>query len=168
MCQGAQILLSMVQKVNGLRLIGSGQNTICEKLYNVSAIEVGMTVRKASVVYGIPQTTLNDHKLGKVRPDALPGRPTLFSTKEEDLVNFLVESAAMGYGRTRRDVLDMVTRMAQQQGIKKAVTTGWWNKFICRHPVLSEQTPASLSIAIAKASSKGCFNAYFDHLEEVL
>ena len=65
----------------------------------LSAIGVGMTVRKASVVYGIPRTTLNDHKLGKVHPGALPGRPTLLSTKEEeDLVNFLVESAAMGYG----------------------------------------------------------------------
>ena len=77
----------------------------------LSAIGVGMTVRKASVVYGIPRTTLNDHKLGKVRPGALPGRPTLLSTK--DLVNFLVESAEMGYGRTRRDVLDIVSRMAQ-------------------------------------------------------
>ena len=135
----------------------------------LSAIGVGMTVRKASVVYGIPRTTLNDHKLGKVRPGALPGRPTLLSTKEEeDLVNFLVESAAMGYGRTRRDVLDIVSRMAQQRGIKKAVTTGWWNKFIHRHPVLSERTPASLSIARAKASSSECLETYFDRLEEIL
>ena len=91
----------------------------------LSAIGVGMTVKKASIVYGIPRTTLNDHKLGKVRPGALPGRPTLLSTKEEeDLVNFLVESASIGYGRTRRDVLNIVSRMAQQRGIKKAVTTG--------------------------------------------
>lgn len=135
----------------------------------LSAIGVGMTVKKASIVYGIPRTTLNDHKLGKVRPGALPGRPTLLSTKEEeDLVNFLVESASIGYGRTRRDVLNIVSRMAQQRGIKKAVTTGWWNKFICRHPVLSERTPASLSIARAKASSRECLDAYFDRLEEIL
>ena len=99
---------------------------------SLSAIEDGMTVRKASVMYGIPQTTLNDHKLGKVHPGALPGRPTLLSTKEEeDQVNFLVELAAMVYGQTKRDVLDIASRMAQQRGIKKAVTTSGWNKFIC-------------------------------------
>ena len=58
--------------------------------------------------------------------------------------------------------------MAQQRGIKNAVTTGWWNKFICQHPVLSERTPASLSIARAKASSKECLDTYFDRLEEIL
>ena len=58
--------------------------------------------------------------------------------------------------------------MAQQRGIKKAVTTGWWNKFICWHPVLAERTPASLSIARAKASSKECLDTYFDCLEEIL
>ena len=42
------------------------------------------------MVYGIPWTTHNDNKLGKVRPGTLPGRPTMLSTKEEDLVNFLV------------------------------------------------------------------------------
>ena len=75
-------------------------------------------------------------------------RQTNIVVHEEDLVNFLVESATMGYGRTRRDVLDIVSRM---RGIKNTVTMGWWNKF---NPVLSEQTPASLSIARAKASSK--------------
>ena len=57
-----------------------------------------MAVRKAPSMYGIPWTTLIDHKLGKVRPGTLPGRPSLLSTTEEDLVNLLVELAAIGYG----------------------------------------------------------------------
>ena len=43
----------------------------------LSAIDMGMGVSKAALTYGIPRTTLNDHKLGKVLAGAHPGRPTL-------------------------------------------------------------------------------------------
>ena len=67
----------------------------------VNAInEQGMSVSKASVLYGIPRTTLNDHKLGKVLPGAKPGAPTLLSTsEEEDLVDFLIKSGMDAQGR---------------------------------------------------------------------
>ena len=50
----------------------------------LSAIDMGMGVSKAALTYGIPRTTLNDHKLGKVLAGAHPGRPTLLTTKEEE------------------------------------------------------------------------------------
>ena len=122
-----------------------------------------MSVRKASIIYGIPRTTLNDHKVGKVYPGSLPGQPTLLSMKEEDdLVEFLISSAMIGYGRTRKDILDIVSRMLEQQGINKTLITGLWNKFLCQHPVLTIRTPASLSVARAKALSKECMDSYFD------
>ena len=78
----------------------------------------GMSVSKASALYGIPRTTLNNHKLGKVLPGAKPGAPTLLSTsEEEDLVDFLIKSANIGYGCTRKEVLDIVSRMLACRGI---------------------------------------------------
>ena len=75
----------------------------------LDAIHNGMSVSKASVLYGIPQTTLNNHKLGKVKPGVKPGAPSLLSTAgEEDLVKFLLTSADIGYGRTRKEVLNIV------------------------------------------------------------
>ena len=57
----------------------------------VNAInEQGMSVSKASSLYGIPPTTLSDHKLGKVLPGAKPGAPILSTLEEEDLVDFLI------------------------------------------------------------------------------
>ena len=39
----------------------------------LDAIHNGMSVSKASVTYGIPRTTPNDHKLGKVKPGVKAG-----------------------------------------------------------------------------------------------
>ena len=55
----------------------------------LDAIHEGMSISKASTMYGIPRTTLNDHKLGKVKPGVKAGPPPLLSTAEEDdLVKF--------------------------------------------------------------------------------
>ena len=55
-------------------------------------------------MHGVPRTTLNDHVLGKVLPGAKYGAPTVLSTSEEqDLVDFLIKSASIGCGRTRKD-----------------------------------------------------------------
>ena len=136
----------------------------------LSAItEQGMTVSKASVLYGIPRTTLNDHKLGNVLPGVNPGAPTLLTTsEEEDLVKFLINSADIGYGRTRKEVLDIVSRMLAKRGIQRVVTNGWWNRFLCRHPILATRTPATLSVSRARASNREFIDAYFDILEETL
>lgn len=60
-------------------------------------IHEGMSVSKASTMFGIPRTTFNDHKLGKVKPGAKAGPPPLLSTSEEhDLVEFLLTLAMVG------------------------------------------------------------------------
>ena len=135
----------------------------------LDAIHNGMSVSKASVLYGIPRTTLNDHKLGKVKPGVKPGAPSLLSTaEEEDLVKFLLTSADIGYGRTRKEVLNIVSRMLARKGVERVVTNGWWNKFLCRHPLLAIRTPATLSVSRARASTRECIDSYFDVLEHTL
>ena len=131
--------------------------------------EQGMSVAKASHVYGIPRTTLNDHILGKVLPGAKSGAPTILSASEEqDLVEFLLHAAKMGYAKTRKEVLNIASAMMQKRGIDKTVTHGWWNRLTCRHPLLTLRTPATLSHARARASSRECINDYFDLLERTL
>ena len=75
----------------------------------MEAVYSGMSVSKASKLYRIPRTTLNDHKLGKILPGVRPGpRPLLSSSEERGrLVKFLLTSADIGYGRTKKDVLTL-------------------------------------------------------------
>ena len=132
----------------------------------LDAIHEGMSISKASTMYGIPRTTL---KLGKVKPGVKAGPPPLLSTAEEDdQVKCLLVSADIGYGRTRSEVLSIVEQLLARKGIERAVSNGWWNKFLGRHPLLRTRTPATLSMSRAKASSRECIDAYFDRLEAVL
>ena len=136
----------------------------------LDAVHQGMSVTRASIVYGIPRSTLNDHICGRVLPGAKCGAPTLLSTREEqELVEFLCHCAKIGYAKTRHEVLNIVTRMLAQKDIERTVTKGWWTKFIGRHhDILSLRTPATLSIARASASTKASIDSYFDILEHIL
>ena len=136
----------------------------------VDAVNIqGMSVSKAAKLHGIPRTTLNDHMLGKVLPGAKPGHPTLLTTTEEqDLVDFLLNSAKIGCARTRKEVIAIVGRMLSARGSKELVTSGWWNRFISRHTELALRTPSTLSISRARASTRECIDGYFDMLEKVL
>ena len=92
----------------------------------LDAVHNSMNVSKASLLHGIPRTTLNDHKLGKVKPGVKPGAPSLLSTaEEEDLVKFLLTSANVSYRRTRKEVLDIVSRILARGGEERVVTNGW-------------------------------------------
>ncbi len=68
---------------------------------------------KEAQLYGMPRTTLSDHVHGTILPGATTGAPTLLSISEEqDLVEFLLRSAAIGYAKTKQEVLDIVSRIA--------------------------------------------------------
>ena len=124
----------------------------------VDAVNIqGMSVSKATKLHGIPRTTLSDHKLGKVLPGDKPGHPTLLtSSKEWDLVDFLLNSAKIGCARTRKEVIAIVGQMLSARGSKELVTNGWWNRFINWHLELALRTPSTLSISRARASTKEC------------
>ena len=106
--------------------------SMCEAMNAVQ--QQGMSVNRASIVYEIPRSTLNDHLVGRVLPGAKSGAPTLLSTREEqERVDFLCHCAEIGYAKTRHEVMDIVTRMLQQKGTDRTVTRGWRTKFITRH-----------------------------------
>ena len=110
----------------------------------LNSVQQGMSVSKSSVIHGIPRSTLKDHVHGRV----LPGAPTLLSpscSEERDL-EFLCKCASPGYGKTRQDVMTIVSHMLTGRGEKRRVTGGWWSKLIARHhKELSLRTPATLS-----------------------
>ena len=66
------------------------------------------------------------------------------------------------------EVLNIVSRLLARKGVERVVTNGWWNKFLCRHPLLASQTPVTLSVSRAKASTRECIDSYFDILESTL
>ena len=68
-------------------------------------------------------------------------KPYLTYQQQQELVSFLMNCAKMGYGKTRKDVLNIVhttlIRKAEEDGRKFAkdrISQGWWVKFCNRWP----------------------------------
>ena len=67
-----------------------------------------MALRKASLKYGIPKSTLFDHYSGKVK-GCKRGPSTVLSEVEEDkLAQWAINMSEIDYGRTREQVIEMV------------------------------------------------------------
>ena len=72
----------------------------------------GHSVYAAAKMFGIPEQTLQDHTLGKTKKTGSGGKP-LFSHKEdEDIVNHVIQMAAVGWGYSRKDLQELLTETA--------------------------------------------------------
>ena len=135
----------------------------------LAAIDEGFSIRKVAEMYGIPKSTLHDHVSGKVAYGSKCGPdPYLDLEEEEELANFLVRSAGIGYPHTKKQVFALVQRMLNKKGIETNVTNGWWERFQSRHPHITTRVAVPLSVARAKASDPVVLKGYFDMLEECL
>ena len=133
----------------------------------LAAIEVeGISVRRAALLHGIPHSTLQDHSSGRISRFAKPGpKPYLSVGEEEELVSFLVKCGQIGYPHTRQQVIAIVQQVVESKyDNPPLVTSGWWERFVQRHPSISLRTPAPLSFVRAMATDRECIGRYFDLL----
>ena len=127
------------------------------------------SVRQASEVFNVPKSTLGDRVSGRVIPGSNSGPERYLTTMEEgELVLFLARVAAIGYGKTRKEVMAIVQNVVDQKCLNKSVSSGWWESFTRRNPNISLRAAARLSMARAKATDPEMFGRYFDLLERTL
>lgn len=134
-----------------------------------AVIEEGLSIRRAAERYGIPKSTLGDRISGRVLPGSVSGPPKILTDKEEnDLEQFLFHCSAIGYGKTRKDVVSLVERLLCYRGTQKSVSNGWWSSFMKRHPNVVLRTPSTLGRARYLATNRGMIDKYFDLLEDTI
>lgn len=77
-----------------------------------------MSVWKAAITFGGPDTTLQDHVLGKVDAEtAMMDKLPLFTQYEEArLVNHFKTMASYGYAYTRQKCVDIASDLSIQLG----------------------------------------------------
>lgn len=125
----------------------------------------GLTVRRAGEKFDIPKSTLHDRVNGRVL-GGHSGPPRYLTDGEEDeLEQFLVGSAAIGYARSRQQVLQLVQEVLDRKGISTRVSHGWWDSFKRRHPKLTLRTAAPVSYARLVGSDPDVLRNYYDLLE---
>ena len=74
-------------------------------------------VNRSALEHGVPRTTLKDRIAGRVKHGTKPGPVAYLDAKEEEeQVNFLFECSRMAYGKTKREVLQIVEEAAKRKG----------------------------------------------------
>lgn len=137
----------------------------------LNAVEAGCGINKAARDHGVPQTTLKDRLSGKAKNLVKPGPKAYLDRDEEDeLEEYLVNAARLGYGKTRWQVNALVEKVAKSKGLLRSecISNGWWKNFKRRHPMLSLRSGDATAHVRMNATTKETLTRYLDLLEEVL
>ena len=102
----------------------------------IEAVKGGSTILRAATLHGVPRQTLQDRISGKVVHGINPGpKPYLSPVEEKDLASFLIDSAKVGYGKSRQQVKSIAARGAHDKGVLKSdkvMSNGWYYRFMSR------------------------------------
>ena len=136
-------------------------------------LESGVSVRRASIIYKVPETTLRDRFLGNVHPDTTAaGKSPLFTNFEEaKLVDHFKTMASFGYGYSRQECVDIASDYAVVLGKRSKdtpLTMKWMRGFLSRWPEIRVLKPRSLEHVRAKMASESVVNGYFQNLKHTL
>ncbi|XP_060588807.1 uncharacterized protein LOC132744202 [Ruditapes philippinarum] len=135
--------------------------------------EAGAPIRTTARQYGVPQATLRHKLSGRTNPEAVrSGPPPLFTQEEEALlVEHLMFTASVGYGYSRKEVIDISTEYAVALGHRQPgepLSVGWFVLFKSRWPELKILAPRGLELQRAKATSQECVDRYYKELSHIL
>ena len=130
-----------------------------------------LSYRQAELMYGIPKSTLHDHKIGKVSTSKKGPSTVLSSSEEDSLVQWILHMADIGYGRTREQVCLIVKKILDKDGRANPFTDNypgkdWWYAFLRRHPQLSVRLPESLQLARASSCTPAVLDKWYKEFEE--
>ena len=132
-----------------------------------------VSFREAALAYGIPKSTLHDHYSGKVKGTKRGPTTVLSAAEESMLVEWALEMAKIGYGRTREQITEMVRQLLDKDGrsnpfVENRPGRDWWYGFLRRHPRLSFRSPEQLQISRASACSKERLTQWYTAFEQFL
>ena len=96
--------------------------------------------------------------------------PCLTAKEDQELASFLKQASKIGYGKTKKEVLVIVQKIVEKNGlpVKKFNGEGWWQRFMSRHEMLSLRTADPLSKARADALTQTNVDEYFTLLTSTL
>ena len=133
-----------------------------------------LSLRAASAMYGIPRSTIHNYITGKTKIGAAKGPATVLTKEEEQqLVEWALKMAEIGYGQTRRQVCEMVKRIMDRTKRPNPFTDNrpgkdWWYAFLRRHPQVVMRQPQALQAAHALSCTPQILDRWFAEFEQFL
>ena len=133
-----------------------------------------MSIRKASVTYAIPYSTLQEHcSRPRDRPERKYGGQTVLSVaEEEELVQILLKCQEWKFPLRRREVMIIVQDYLNALGRRTRFKDNkpgrdWWIAFKARHPVISEKLCKNIKRVRGSITKEG-LEEYFRELRQTL
>ena len=137
----------------------------------IQAVKFGSGINRAALDHGVPPSTLKDRISGRVVHGTKPGPASYLSNKEEnDLAVFLKDCAAVGYGKTRRDVMNIAQSVATEKGLLRGarISQGWWRRFLERQHDLTLRRGDNTAHVRMAAINHETLMQYFQLLNDTL
>ncbi len=126
---------------------------------------------RAATQYNVSYSTLRDWITGRVRHGAKSGPASYLSTREEDqLAEFLITSSKARYGKSRKQVMGIAHKVANEKGVLKSgkMSEGWWRRFKERNPHMILRTGDPMASVHFECTTKEVMDSYYEHLDKIL
>ena len=90
--------------------------------------------------------------------------------EEKELSEYLITSAKVGFGKTRRQIKDIAESVAKEKGMLKGerISNGWWRRFLERNPTISLRSGDSTAQVRMQAINRENVEQYHNLLKDVL
>ena len=137
----------------------------------IHAVKSGSGINRAAVDHGVSPSTLKDRISGRVIHGTKPGPASYLNGDEEkDLAVFLKDCAAVGYGKTRRDVMNIAQSVAEEKCVLRGprVSQGWWRRFLERQSDLTLRRGDNTAHVRMAAVNQATLVQYFELLHDTL
>ena len=145
----------------------------------LTSVQEGMTLSKASKIYGVPRKTIRRHAKKEV---GTPGevhlgrhRIILSDDVEKELFDHITYMEKALYGLGTKDVRRLAYEIAERTGIshpfsreKKMAGKEWLRGFLARYPSLSIREPQGTSLARVLGFTRSKVNEFFTICKDLL
>jgi hypothetical protein len=135
------------------------QNALAEALANPEPNMLAVASK-----HDISRKSLTERITGNIAENAQVGRRPLLTQEEEaNLVNFLVEMSALGFGYNLEQLKGLVRKLFNKNADE--FTNGWLSYFFKKHPEITKRRTEALDRLRNNALNEEHLNFYFSILE---
>lgn len=126
----------------------------------VNAVNNGVSVRRAAIMFGVPRVTLLDKVRGRSPAIRKMGPSTILTEGEENkLVQWMLSLGKAGFPVTKSQLLNSVSVLTKKLGRNTPFKQGqpgrhWYESFLKRHRNISERISESVSACRALVTEK--------------
>ena len=138
----------------------------------IEAVKGGTSIYRAAIEHGVPRMTLQNRISGRVVHGKKSGpKPYLTSTEEKEVADFLVQTAKAGYGRSRKQIMQIAEKAARDKKLlaaDKTISNGWFCRFMGRQPQLALRKGDPIANVRLENTTKEVMKEYFELLKTTL